>query len=87
MSRFTRFSGGKIWFDVKDLTFVVWRENRVTHQNLKVNTDDNVNQDDIDQLWLPRIVYWNTDQEEKELGMKNNSIDHTRRKFHNKFSV
>ena len=66
---------------------MVWRENRVTYQNLKVNTDDNVNQDDIDQLWLPRIVYWNTDQEEKELGMKNNSINHTRRKFHKKFNV
>ena len=43
----------------------MWRENRVTYQNLKVNTDDNtLRQDDIDQLWLPRIVYWNTDQEE-----------------------
>ena len=44
---------------------LVWRENRVTYRNLKVNTDDNtLRQDDIDQLWLPRIVYWNTDQEE-----------------------
>ena len=37
----------------------------MTYKNLNVNTDDNtLRQDDIDQLWLPRIVYWNTDQEE-----------------------
>ena len=55
--------GNSISFKLK--ISLMWRENRVTYQNLKVNTDDNtLRQDDIDQLWLPRIVYWNTDQEE-----------------------
>ena len=44
---------------------LVWRENRVTYHNLKTNSDANrLEEDDIKKLWLPRIVYWNTNQEE-----------------------
>ena len=42
-----------------------WRENRATYQNLK--STDNLNaltQQDIAQLWLPEVIYENTDQKE-----------------------
>ena len=42
-----------------------WRENRVTYKNLK--TTDALNaltQEDIQKLWLPEVIYENTDQKE-----------------------
>ena len=40
-----------------------WRENRVTFQNLKYETSLNaLTANDIDQLWLPLVIYDNTDQ-------------------------
>ena len=42
-----------------------WRENRVKYQNLKDKTSLNaLTADDIGKLWLPQIVYVNTDQME-----------------------
>ena len=42
-----------------------WRENRVTFQNLKDETSLNaLTADDINQLWLPLVIYDNTDQKE-----------------------
>ena len=40
-----------------------WRENRVKYQNLKTKTSLNtLTRNDIEMLWLPLIVYTNTDQ-------------------------
>ena len=40
-----------------------WRENRVTFQNLKYETSLNaLTANDINQLWLPLVIYDNTDQ-------------------------
>ena len=42
-----------------------WKENRATYHNLKEN--DNLNaltQNDIETLWLPNVIYENTDQKE-----------------------
>ena len=42
-----------------------WRENRVKYQNLKEETSLNaLNMEDIRNIWLPRIIYANTDQKE-----------------------
>ena len=44
---------------------MVWKENRATYQNLKA--DDSLNaltQNDIDKLWLPKVIYENTDQKD-----------------------
>ena len=42
-----------------------WKENRVTYQNLKEKTSLNaLKDDDIERIWLPLIVYDNTDQKE-----------------------
>ena len=42
-----------------------WRENRVKYQNLKVKTSLNaLTTNDIKMMWLPLIVYANTDQKE-----------------------
>ena len=42
-----------------------WKENRVTYQNLKKETSLNaLTNDDIGIIWLPLIVYDNTDQKE-----------------------
>ena len=44
---------------------LVWKENRATYQNLKA--DDSLNaltQNDIDKLWLPKVIYENTDQKD-----------------------
>ena len=42
-----------------------WKENRVTYQNLKTQTSLNaLTADDINTIWLPLIVYDNTDQKE-----------------------
>ena len=44
---------------------MVWKENRVTYQNLKVSDSLNaLTQNDIDKLWLPKVIYKNTDQKE-----------------------
>ena len=42
-----------------------WKENRVKYQNLKDETSLNaLTGDDIGQLWLPLVIYENTDQKE-----------------------
>ena len=48
-----------------------WKENRVTYQNLKAKTSLNtLTESDIYKLWLPLVVYDNTDQKETtRLGM------------------
>ena len=44
---------------------LMWRENRVTYQNLKRDSTNNLlREDEIRTLWLPLVIYWNTDQEE-----------------------
>ena len=49
-----------------------WKENRVKYQNLKTETSLNtLTMDDIYGIWLPTIVYDNTDQKEvTRLGME-----------------
>ena len=51
-----------------DLQFQIsmsWKENRVKYQNLKKETSLNaLTDDDIKTIWLPLIVYDNTDQKE-----------------------
>ena len=50
-----------------------WRENRVKYQNLKDKVSLNaLTEDDIGKLWLPRIVYANTDQKEMTRFTDNN---------------
>ena len=48
-----------------------WKENRVKYQNLKHKTSLNaLTKSDISMLWLPLLIYDNTDQEEStRLGM------------------
>ena len=48
-----------------------WKENRVKYQNLKHKTSLNaLTKSDISMLWLPHLIYDNTDQEEStRLGM------------------
>ena len=42
-----------------------WVENRATYQNLKLDKSLNaLTQNDIEKLWLPRVIYENTDQKE-----------------------
>ena len=42
-----------------------WMENRATYQNLKEDQSLNaLTQEDIQQLWLPKVIYKNTDQKE-----------------------
>ena len=44
---------------------MMWREDRVTYQNLKNDSTNNkLSQEEINMLWLPLVIYWNTDQEE-----------------------
>ena len=44
---------------------LIWRENRVTYQNLKTDSTNNMlTQEEYNMLWLPLVIYWNTDQEE-----------------------
>ena len=49
-----------------------WTENRVTYQNLKDKISLNaLTEIDIKRIWLPRIIYTNTDQKVKtRLGME-----------------
>ena len=48
-----------------------WKESRATYHNLKSRESLNVlMQEDVDRLWLPEVVYENTDQKESSrLGM------------------
>ena len=50
---------------------VWWKENRVKYQNLKEETSLNIlTEDDFNRIWLPLIVFDNTDQKETtRLGM------------------
>ena len=42
-----------------------WLENRVTYQNLKKDTTNNLlRQEEVRMIWLPLVIYWNTDQDE-----------------------
>ena len=42
-----------------------WKDNRVTYQNLKRDwTINTVREEDVKRLWLPLLVYTNTDQQE-----------------------
>ena len=44
---------------------LMWKENRVQYQNLKKESSLNaLTDEDIKKIWLPRIVYDNTDQKE-----------------------
>ena len=44
---------------------LMWRENRVTYENLKNDSKNNMlTQEEINMLWLPLVTYWNTDQGE-----------------------
>ena len=44
---------------------LMWKENRVQYQNLKKESSLNaLTDEDIKTIWLPRIVYDNTDQKE-----------------------
>ena len=49
-----------------------WKENRVTYKNLKDKSSLNALTDyDISKLWLPLVIYDNTDQKEStRLGME-----------------
>ena len=52
-------------FTLKFSTVLTWKENRVKYQNLKTDTSLNaLTAEDIKNLWLPTIVYDNTDQKE-----------------------
>ena len=57
-----------------------WKENRATYYNLKDKTSLNaLKENDIQQLWLPDVVYYNTDQKEStKLGDWKTSIAITR---------
>ena len=52
--------------------FLKWIEDRATYQNLKKKRSLNaLTQDDIALLWLPEVIYENTDQKEStRLGMQ-----------------
>ena len=42
-----------------------WLENRVTYQNLKKDTTNNLlRQEEVRMIWLPLVIYWNTDQDD-----------------------
>ena len=56
--------------DLKFQITLQWMENRATYNNLKEKTSLNaLEENDIQQLWLPNVVYDNTDQiESTKLG-------------------
>ena len=58
----------KIQFSI----FLKWVENRATYQNLKKNRFLNaLTQNEIELLWLPKVIFENTDQKEStRLGMQ-----------------
>ena len=63
---------GEYSVSFKFMITLEWRENRVTYQNLKNDSTNNMlSQEEVNILWLPRVIYWNTDQEETtRLGME-----------------
>ena len=66
--------------DLKFQITLQWLENRATYYNLKDETSLNaLKENDIQQLWLPDVVYENTDQTEStKLGDWKTSIAITR---------
>ena len=66
--------------DLKFKIILNWMENRATYYNLKEKTSINaLKEDDINQLWLPNVVYDNTDQTEStKLGDWKTTITITR---------
>ena len=49
----------------KFMISMTWRENRVVYQNLKHDSTNNLlTQEEVNMLWLPLVIYWNTNQEE-----------------------
>ena len=52
-------------------TTLKWKESRATNQNLKGKRSlKALNEEDLERLWLPLVVYANTDQQETtRLGM------------------
>ena len=53
------------FFSFKFKISLTWRENRVSYQNLKKSMTNNLlREDEVKTLWLPLVIYWNTDQEE-----------------------
>ena len=43
----------------------MWRDNRVTFKNLKNDSTYNLlRQNEVKMIWLPLVIYWNTDQHE-----------------------
>ena len=51
----------KIQFEIT----LIWKENRAIYQNLKIKDSLNaLEETDFEQLWLPKVVYENTDQKE-----------------------
>ena len=51
--------------EIQFLITMVWKENRATYQNLKANDSLNaLTQNDIERLWLPKVIYENTDQKD-----------------------
>ena len=42
-----------------------WKDNRVTYQNLnQLKSLNALTREDIDKLWLPKVIYENTDQKD-----------------------
>ena len=51
----------KIQFEIK----LIWKENRATYQNLKIKDSLNALEENyFEQMWLPKVIYENTDQKE-----------------------
>ena len=50
-------------FSFKFEILLTWRDNRVTFQNLRNDSTYNLlRQNEVRMLWLPLVIYWNTDQ-------------------------
>ena len=51
--------------DIQFMIILKWKENRASYHNLKTKRSLNaLRKEDVDQLWLPIVVYENTDQQE-----------------------
>ena len=51
----------KIQFEIK----LIWKEKRATYQNLKIKDSLNALEENyFEQMWLPKVIYENTDQKE-----------------------
>ena len=52
-------------FSFKFKISLMWRDNRVTFKNLKNDSTYNLlRQNEVKMIWLPLVIYWNTDQHE-----------------------